>query len=360
MPAQATTASSGESAAERRPSKQMTLLLIAAGAFLAVGVGLLIAKAARFADVLDELKAADASWAPVLLAGEVLAFIGYGLAYRGTARVNNGPQFNFTLTMRLVATSQAGVAVGMGVGGLAVDYWALRRAGEEQNVAVARVLALNTMEWAILGAAATGAAAAEVVGVGRGVPWQLEVGWLLVVPLCYLGGAIVTQPSRVERLTCMEGRGKVGTLFATAVAGVAIVRHMFVHPQRHAEAIGGAVLYWSGLMLALWGGLHAFGQGLGPTELVLGFATGYAATMLPLPVGGAGTIDAAMTYALTLVGVPLAPALLAVVAYRLFTFWLPLLPAFAAGVTVKDLRERLPQVPNPEGDARLVTFSDER
>jgi uncharacterized membrane protein YbhN (UPF0104 family) len=82
--------------------------------------------------------------------------------------------------------------------------------------------------------------------------------------------------------------------------------------------------------------------------------------MLPLPVGGAGTIDAAMTYALTLVGVPLAPALLAVVAYRLFTFWLPLLPAFAAGVTLKDLRERLPQVPNPEGDARLVTFSDER
>ena len=161
------TAVEPRSRSERMPSRRTTLLFLAGGAFLAVGVGLLIAKAARFAEVLDELKDADAAWAPVLLAGEVLAFVGYGIAYRGTARVNGGPQFSFTLTMRLVATSQAGVAVGMGIGGLAVDYWALRRAGEEQNVAVSRVLALNTLEWAVLGAAAAAAAGFELVGIGE-------------------------------------------------------------------------------------------------------------------------------------------------------------------------------------------------
>ena len=345
---------------ERYPSRRRTLLVLAASAFLAVGVGVLIAKAARFANVLDELKGADARWFPLLLLCSLAAFVGYGMAYRGTARVNGGPRFAFPLTMRLVATSLAGVAVGMGIGGLAVDYWALRRAGEEHNVAFARVLALNTLEWAVLGTAAAAAAAAALAGVAEGVPWQLAVGWMLVVPLCYLGAAIVTQPRRAERLMQREGRGKIGTLFATVVAGVVIVRHLLRRPIRHAEAVAGAVLYWAGLMVCLWASLRAFGYSLGPTGMVLGFATGYVATMLPLPAGGAGSIDAAMTYALTLVGVPLAAALVAVVAYRFFTFWLPLIPAFFAGVTLKSLRERLPEVPHPAADTRLVSFSDDR
>jgi hypothetical protein len=37
-----------------------------------------------------------------------------------------------------------------------------------------------------------------------------------------------------------------------------------------------------------------------------------------------------MTYALTVVGVALAPALVAVAVYRLFAFWAPTLPAVAA------------------------------
>lgn len=345
-------------ASERKlPSRRATVIIVAGSFLLAVGVGVLIAKAARFADVLDEMKEADARWFPLLLAGSAASFVGYGMAYRGTARVRGGPRFPFFLTIRLVATSLAGVAVGLGAGGLAVDYWALRRAGEEHNVAVARVLGFNTLEWAVLGGAAGGAAAVGLTGVAEAGPWELQLGWIAAVTAAFAGGAFVTQPGRVERLTAREGRGPLGTVFATAVAGVAIVRVILRHAVRHAEALGGAVLYWAGLMLALWAGLHAFGQSLGLFALVLGFATGYAVTMLPLPAGGAGSIDAAMTFSLHLVGVPLAPALLGVVAYRLFTFWLPLVPALVAGVTVKDLSHRLPQVPYPGGDERLATIS---
>jgi uncharacterized membrane protein YbhN (UPF0104 family) len=52
--------------------------------------------------------------------------------------------------------------------------------------------------------------------------------------------------------------------------------------------------------------------------------------ILPLPFGGVGGVDAAMTYALTAVGVPLAPALVAVAVYRLFGYWVPTIPALAA------------------------------
>jgi uncharacterized membrane protein YbhN (UPF0104 family) len=37
-----------------------------------------------------------------------------------------------------------------------------------------------------------------------------------------------------------------------------------------------------------------------------------------------------MTYALTAVGVPLAPALVAVAVYRLFSFWVITIPALGA------------------------------
>jgi uncharacterized membrane protein YbhN (UPF0104 family) len=73
--------------------------------------------------------------------------------------------------------------------------------------------------------------------------------------------------------------------------------------------------------------LRAFDAHVGVAALVLAYATGYAASALPLPVGGAGGIDASLTLTLTLVGVPLTPALLGAVVYRGMTFWLPVAPA---------------------------------
>jgi uncharacterized membrane protein YbhN (UPF0104 family) len=56
-------------------------------------------------------------------------------------------------------------------------------------------------------------------------------------------------------------------------------------------------------------------------------------------------VDAATTYALTLVGVPLAPALLATLVQRLCTYWLPLVVAILATPSLRRLRTDLPTVP---------------
>jgi uncharacterized protein (TIRG00374 family) len=99
----------------------------------------------------------------------------------------------------------------------------------------------------------------------------------------------------------------------------------------HAGApLGGSILYWVGDAACLWAALHSVGRPLPVAELALAYATGYAATVLPLPFGGVGGVEAAMTYALTAVGVPLAPALVAVAVYRLFGFWVPTVPALGA------------------------------
>jgi uncharacterized membrane protein YbhN (UPF0104 family) len=103
-------------------------------------------------------------------------------------------------------------------------------------------------------------------------------------------------------------------------------------------------LYWVGNAVCLWAALRSVGETLPVPELVLAFAVGQVAMLLPLPLGGVGGVDAAMTYALTAVGVPLAPALIAVGVYRLFAFWAPTLPALAALVLLPHAGSRLQQL----------------
>jgi uncharacterized membrane protein YbhN (UPF0104 family) len=64
-------------------------------------------------------------------------------------------------------------------------------------------------------------------------------------------------------------------------------------------------------------------------QLIIGYATGYAITRRALPLGGAGVIEALLPFALGWVGIALAPALVAVFAYRIANLWLPMIPALA-------------------------------
>ena len=113
------------------------------------------------------------------------------------------------------------------------------------------------------------------------------------------------------------------------ISGAAWVREVVPEPAgRRALAASGA--YWAGDVVCLWAALESVGVSLPLAELVLAYATGYAAMILPLPLAGVGGVDAAMTFALTAVGVPLAPALVGVAVYRLFGFWVPTIPALAA------------------------------
>lgn len=323
-------------------------LLVGAGGFvLAVGTAALIGKAAGYASLIDRLQGANLYWLPLLAAGQITAYIGYIMAYRATARVDGGPRLPFSTTTWIVGASFGAYAVANAIGALGVDYWALRRTGADHHSALTRVVAFKTLEWAVFGAVVAVLAALVLAGVGPNVEWGVALAWIAAVPLCYVLGRWFSSPRRIQRMTRRQGVGKIRRLFADAVAAVAIVRKVLGRPLAHIEAVGGAILYWAGDIVTLWAGLAAFDVHLEPIALVLGYATGYAVTMLPLPAGGVGGVDAAMTYALTLVGVPLGPALLGVFAYRFFSFWLPFLPGVIAGATLRGVYERLPTVPHP-------------
>lgn len=310
---------------------------------LAVGVASLIGNAADYDKILDSLQGAQKQWFPVAFGALFLKYTGYVLAYREVARLDGGPRLPVFLTFKVVAAGFGAMIVATGAGALAVDYWALRRAGTGHDGAMARVLGLNTLKWAVLGSAATVCALALIARAGPDVPLGATLPWLLVVPLCFAAGAWISAPARSGRFTS-PGQGKVRRLFADAIQGLVLLRRLSLLPVRQGGwGVLGIALFWAGDVICLWAALRAFDIQLGLPALILAYATGYAVTILPLPAGGAGGVEAAMTYALTLVGVPLVPALLGTVVYRVFTFWLPLLPAIAVLPFLRQIRAELPE-----------------
>lgn len=190
------------------------------------------------------------------------------------------------------------------------------------------MLGFNTLFYVAFGTGAWLAALLSTVGVWGDAPLALTVPWLVLVPLCFVAAMFVTEPGRVEGLTA-PGGSIVRRGLSSAIAGTAWVRDVLPHPAGRRSLLW-SLLYWAGNVVCLWAALSSVGESLPVPELVLAFATGHVAMILPLPHGGVGGVDAAMTYALTVVGVPLAPALVAVVVYRLFAFWVPTIPALAA------------------------------
>jgi uncharacterized membrane protein YbhN (UPF0104 family) len=281
------------------------------------------------------------AWLVLCLGGELLAYAGYVLAVRDTAKVDNGPTLSFGRSLQAVVAGFGVFAATRTSGGFAVDYWVLRSAGEDRDGAVARVLALGALEYAVLAPAALCSAIAILVG-GEDIPYSLTLPWLLVIP-----GAMVaiwvSSPKRAPRYSDPGDGGKIRETFAHAVRGLSILRSMLTSPTReHGLGLLGTAAYWAGDIACLWGALQLFGNPrLSVPALILGYATGYVLTRRSLPAGGAGIVEIALTFALHWVGFPFVRALLGVVVYRLFNLWLPILPAVAVLPAVNELRAEL-------------------
>ena len=156
--------------------------------------------------MLHALRHADRLWFVVCLGGELVAYAGYIAAYRDVARVDGGPRFRLWTVARVVAVGFGAFVAGSSFGTLGVDYWALHKAGEEPHRAVRRVLALNTLQWGVLAAAAAVAAALLLAGVESGAPLSMELAWLSSCRCASQPRHGSARRSRVRRFTDAAGR----------------------------------------------------------------------------------------------------------------------------------------------------------
>jgi uncharacterized membrane protein YbhN (UPF0104 family) len=266
----------------------------------------------------------DAAWIALIAGGELVAYPAYMLAYRSITSIHGHEPLALPLVARMVIAGFGPFSV---AGGFGVDRQALSALHEDERSAWVRVLALGTLEWAVL-APTTWVVSIIFLAQGANILPSLLWPWAVLVPLGFGFALWASAPSRIERISRIRGRRS--EWLASALEGAGVLHLLIREPRRYLGAWLGTGLYWAADIAAFYGGLRTFGLHPGPGKVILAYATGYAATRRSLPLGGAGITEVLMTYALYWVRQPLAPALAAVVAYRFFNFLVVATPALIA------------------------------
>ena len=323
----------GDSLDRLAPTRLTAMVVLAA--VLAAGALVGLAWTVGYRKELHGLTHPQWMWLGVAFAGEAVAYLGYTFAYREVARAEGGAEFEVPKAAALVAS---GFGVFVHGGGFALDREALRRAGLSKTEARRRVLGLGVLEYTVLAPAAA-VAAGLVFVTKQEVSPSLTLPWVIGVPA---GAVVALVALRFRDRIC--GWRVIGAQLGHALHALWLVLRMFVSRRGLAFGILGIAFYWAGDIFCLWATLHAFSAHTPPiAQLVVGYATGYAATRRALPLGGAGVVEALLPFALGWLAIALAPALLAVFAYRVINLWLPMIPALVGLPTLRRLSRQRPR-----------------
>jgi putative heme transporter len=310
------------SARELRPRHLVigVLLALVVGVALVTGVGRL----AGFAEIRRALDGADLRWLAVCAISQLVVFAGYTGALRQTIAIGGGPWIPSSLLLRVVLASFAATQVFAfgGVGGLALVYWVFRRVGLGRDDAAVRLIGLNTAVYLVFGMIGW-CAAGWALAAGEG-PVGMMIPWLIGIPIVLAAARWFTAPSRVAGWSAGSD-GLARRALAIGVGAAAWVRSSLGTSEGR-RLLRWSAWYWIGDIASLWAALKAFGAEPHLATLVVAYTTGYLAQSLPIPLIATGGVDAATTFLLHAVGVPLELALVGVVAHRVFAFWLPVIP----------------------------------
>jgi len=302
-------------------------------ALLAGGTVAAIAAADRPRALWHALEQIQPQWLLAALAAELIAYLGYVLAYRSLISAAGSERLSLMLTIRLVL---AGFGPFVPQGGFGLDRLALRSVHRSARRARVQVLGLGAVEYALLAPAAFVCALIVFFGYSRSSP-ALTLPWILSVPPGLLLGWLASHPrvrARFER-----SRTRTGRWIGDVLAGVGVMRKVVLQPLERPAALPGMTLYWAAEIACLGFALRCFEVAISVPALILAYATGYAASRRSLPFGGAGITEALLTVSLIAVHVHAAQALIAVLAYRVVNFAFPVVPALLAHSSLEPLLE---------------------
>jgi uncharacterized membrane protein YbhN (UPF0104 family) len=303
---------------------QRTVLTSALATVIAGAVVLVIAHITGADAIGRAFERVDAPWIGLVAGAELLTYPAYMLAYRSIARIEGHAPIDLPVVARIVVAGFGPFALS---GGFGIDKQALEAICEDPESARRRVVALGTIEWVMLAPLAC-VVSIWLIVKGANIMPSLLWPWALSVPAGFAAALWVTGPRRTEWLARVWG-GRLHAL-ASTLEGVGMMRPLVLRWREFPGAWIGIGFYWAADIFAFYGALRVFGLNPGALEVVIAYATGYAATRRSLPLGGAGVTEFLMTYSLYWLRFPLAPALAAVLCYRVFNFLLVAVPAVIA------------------------------
>jgi uncharacterized protein (TIRG00374 family) len=305
------------------------------------GIYFLFPKLVGLGDSFNRLGEAEPIWIAVAIAFNVLAYAMYIALFKA---VVGGDvlrlRWSETYEINLAGVAATRFFSAGGAGGIALTYWALRKAGMERRDVARRMVAFVSLQYAFYPLAlivfgillrtgvVNGKSSVELTIVPAGV-----AGLLLIV-----GVLITLIPSDVEHRLArfahserarhwLQSAAKVP---ATLGEGFRFALTLFTHPSKGGLAVIGAAGFWAANIGILWASFHAFGVHVPLAVVIQGFFLGMVANLFPFAPAGVGAVDAGMIGAFVLFGIPKETVFPAILVFRLVSFWMPIPPGVFA------------------------------
>ena len=264
------------------------------------------------------LQSAHWAWLPVIIAASALTYLASAAALIGAVP---GPVPFWPATLTQAASSFVNRVSPANVGGMALNARFLQKNGVPPSAGVAAV-SVN----ALMGAVAHlillvifFTLAGHRLAQAFKLPPASKLLLLLAIVAALVGIVLATRRGR---------RFATTRLLPGLRSAAASLRTVAASPVKLTLLAGGSALITLAYIGGLAASVQAFGGGAGITEIgavYLGAALIAAASPTP---GGLGAIEAALVAGLTGIGIAPGPAVSAVLAYRLATYWLPVLPGW--------------------------------
>jgi len=277
---------------------------------LALFVGALILFGFNTQQYLEALEEANPWWILVAVAWTLLTFVGAAMTMIAFSPIKL-PWMRVLLVQ--VAAAYIALAAPAGVGPAALNGRMLTRRGVSGPLAVATVALVQVSAVVVT---VTGLVTLTLLTGSEGTLAALPSTAILIG----IGASVVVVALAllVPRVRKWAAKRVLPTLRQTWPR----LSQVLSQPWRLLLGLGGNAILTIGYVGAFHASLEAFGQNVAIVDLAIVFFLGNTVgAIVPTP-GGLGAVEAALTAALTGIGINGAVALSAVLIYRLITYWL--------------------------------------
>jgi uncharacterized protein (TIRG00374 family) len=332
--------------ADVRPARRLARTVF----WLAVTAISLYGVAPSLVDVLgswSDLSQLDLAWFPAMAALQGIALACLWALQRIALRRAAWPD---VIDSQLAGNALAKIAPAGGAIGAALQYRMLVQAGIDRGRAVAGLTATNLLTFAIVLALPVLVVPAIIRGgVHRSLTEATVVGLAVFAVLLAVGVAVLALDAPLKWIGRAVQRVRNGLR-----RGAQPLTRLPERLTRERDRLLGTLgPHWKQALLAgtgrwafdyatLLAALAAVGSHPRPALVLLAFCAAQVLAQIPFTPGGLGFVEAGLTATLALAGVKAGDAVLATLAYRLFSYWLQLpLGLVAAAVHRRRYRRAL-------------------
>ncbi len=315
----------------RRRVVQTALLVL----ILLVAIYFLFPRLVGLGDALGKLSEADLLWVAVAVCFNVVAIATYIALFKAVVGGDALPlSWKETYEINMAGVAATRLFSAGGAGGIALTFWALRKAGMPRHDVGRRMVAFLALQYFFYPLAlivcgillrtgvVPGKSSVELTIIPAGVAGLLLILGVLVALIPPDLGKRVEGFARSERSKAIVAN--IAKVPAIAGEGLRFTAGLFANPSRGGLAVIGAAGFWAANIGILWASFKAFGVHVPLAVVVQGFFLGMVANLFPLAPAGVGAVDAGMIGAFVLFGIPEETVFPAILVYRLIAFWMPL------------------------------------